>query len=299
MTKITEIRLGKKIALAIFLVIGCITVAGYSYHISHLSNYVGTSIEILPDTVDTTCPIVTAAFIPNHMKKTQGIFEIDYQATDDIDPDPQITAIFNISWPVDEWTIILKEGDSDIKITIDYDDCDTTIKGQSPSVILEHIKVFGGLKVSDGQKWKIELDLKDDEVVIKLDEDESYSLYDPTTDSYVEYEEVKIEIENEESNPFLMIENLLYVMAIDDSGNIGFAYATPPFDTHETIEEQTTTLDSSTDETSSSSSWSIPEDSTIPSGIDTDDLTPGFEYVSVIVFIGAFMLYRRRKKPKN
>ncbi|MHA1979242.1 MAG: hypothetical protein ACW98I_20235 [Candidatus Hodarchaeales archaeon] len=296
MKKTSVNKLNISVVVSLFAT-SMVVIAGLASSMIIISNTPTMEVQVEVAPGDTTAPIVEAAFLPNHVKKVQGIFEVDFQATDDIDPDPQVTAIFNISWPVDQWTVISKIGDSDMKIEIDYDNNETTIKGQSPSVIEEHIKEFGGLKVSDGQKWKIELDLEDGEVVIKLDEDESYSLYDPITETYIDYEELKIEIENETGNPYLMVENLLYVTAIDDSGNVGFAYATPLFDKLyvevQSTDEQTTEEESTDDSTD----WSTPSDSISLSNWNTDDITSGFEIISIIGFIAAcvFLLKRRRK----
>ncbi|MFX0015703.1 MAG: Heimdall-CTERM domain-containing surface protein [Promethearchaeota archaeon] len=163
---------------------------------------------------DTCPPLVEAAFVPIHVERTEGTFTIDFTVIDDIDPEPDVTAILQVFLPEGwrDWDTIEHEDGSKIKIEIDYDDEEIEIKGPNSEKILNDLINLGGLVIDNGQLLKIEL--KDDKVEIEL----------------IEPQTGKIELEDFEGEPISMVNKLLKVTAVDDAGNLGIATATPSFD---------------------------------------------------------------------
>jgi hypothetical protein len=306
------IRPSKNIPLLVLLIISVISISAVVF--IPMSSWISLGPYQISDE-DTCCPQVTAAFIPNCIEndeeEKEGIFIIEFSATDDTDPNPEITAIFQIFRPNNNengWTWKLKpiseSDENEMKIEIDYETHQVTIKGVNPGDIKNTIDNMGGLEVHNGQRWKIELDYEDDEIEIKfIDDDDDdttestgYTIYDPLI-----YHEVKIEIEN--FDPDAMITDLLFVKAIDFNDNVGVAYATPSFDDEQTTESETnepeTTEPESTDDSSSwsiPSGWTTPSDWTIPSDWDTDELSSGFEIISIISLIAVCVFHHRRRK---
>ena len=212
MKKFTELSRILILALPSILLLGAVSGSILSGLIP-LSDRLDIDLGVTGEGGDTCGPTVEAAFIPNHVEKKEGTFEIYFTAYDDIDDEPEITAILQIFLPEGwlEWAE-WEDDPSEIKIEVDYEEEEIEIEGPNSEEIKDNLLDLGGLVVENEQLLKIEM--KCDKVEIEL--------LEPLIGT--------IELKNFEGKAISMITDLLKVTAVDDAGNVGIATATPFFD---------------------------------------------------------------------
>ena len=136
---------------------------------------IDTTTLTMEEAVDTIPPEVSAEFILIEVEEHEGLFEIDYSATDLCDPDPEIIAVILTPTTLADPELELKVED-EIKIEFDLEDDQLVIKeikGPDPQALWQDIQEIGGLRVDLGQKVFIEIDgeteFKTEEGILKIE----------------------------------------------------------------------------------------------------------------------------------
>jgi hypothetical protein len=152
---------------------------------------------------DQTPPEISVALNPIEIySPTEGLFQVEFNVIDDMDPNPTVIAIIQVPLPEDlsDWTIKLTT-DSAFTLKIDYAAKKLEIKDPNPETRLNEIQLYGGILVENDQILKIKL--KDVDKFMCKDEKGIWKFEAP--------------------------EVILQVTAIDYAGNVATAYAFPTF----------------------------------------------------------------------
>ncbi|MFW9915490.1 MAG: hypothetical protein ACFFGZ_07740 [Candidatus Thorarchaeota archaeon] len=160
-------------------------------------------ITLPPWLLDQEAPEISASLIPVEIYGTNdGLFQINFSATDNYDPNPIVTAVMAVPLPEDlsDWSIKLTE-DTNFDLKIDYAAKKLEIKDLYPEERLYEIQTYGGIVVANGQYVKI-----------KLKDVDKFSCKDESGVLKFEGQEVQ-----------------LLVSAEDNVGNTATTYVNPPF----------------------------------------------------------------------
>jgi len=104
---------------------------------------------------DTTPPTVTASLIPIEVGENEGLFKVEFSATDGCDPDPTVTAVMEVP-SIEDAEIELKVED-EVKLEFDLEEGKIEIKGPEPEMIEMQIRCYGGITVENGQMIDVEV----------------------------------------------------------------------------------------------------------------------------------------------
>ncbi len=152
---------------------------------------------------DTTAPTIFAEFHEIEADSDEGLFEVNYEVTDDRDPNPHVEAVIkvpNVNDPKPDFKIR-----DEIYVEFDLKDNKITVEGPDPESIWQEIQELGGLEVIDGQQ-----------VFINTRTDSKLVVFS--------YEEGLLKIDG-----YLPT---LQVTAQDEAGNIGSDNVIPVFKVH-------------------------------------------------------------------
>ncbi|MFX1507559.1 MAG: hypothetical protein ACFFDC_15855 [Promethearchaeota archaeon] len=153
--------------------------------------------------LDQTPPNITAELVPIEIySSNEGLFEVQFNASDDYDPNPNITAVIDVPLPdnLSDWTIHLTT-DTSFTLKIDYAAKKLEIKDLDPESRLNEIQQYSGIIMENGQRIKVKL--KDVEKFMCKDEKGTLKFEAP--------------------------EIILRVTASDEAGNINTIFVYPDF----------------------------------------------------------------------
>lgn len=111
--------------------------------------------ETVIEVVDTTPPTVTATFIPIEVEADEGIFRVEFSATDDYDPNPNVSAVLLVPSMVDlEVEFHVQD---EVKLEFDLEDNKVEVKGPNPEEEWSEVQIMGGIAVLNEQIIKVEV----------------------------------------------------------------------------------------------------------------------------------------------